>query len=56
MKELYDSVIRHLKAQRGHEKTIELWDEIWSKYEKDGGEGLEEFLEEMCEQPEEDVS
>jgi hypothetical protein len=46
MKPLYEGVVRHLRSQKGTEKALKLWDDLWNSFEKGGVETLASNLDE----------
>ncbi len=53
MKPLYEGVVQHLRNQKGTEKALKLWDDLWNSFEKGGVETLASNLDEKCVFPEE---
>jgi hypothetical protein len=54
MEEINKTVVRLLKAQKAHKKTLALWEELWSVYQEEGEWGADEFIEDLLETPEKD--
>lgn len=51
MRDLYATVVRHLKTQRDSTADLKLWDDIWNAYERRGSEGVAEFIDQIIELP-----
>jgi hypothetical protein len=52
MNQLHEAVVRHLEAQRDSARAVKLWNELWEAFERGGGVGLAQRLEERAELPE----
>ncbi len=54
MSELSQAVEKELLKQRDHGATVNLWREIWTRYEHEGLDGVSGYLDELLASPEED--
>jgi hypothetical protein len=51
MRDLYTTVVRHLKSQRDSAADLKLWDDLWGAYERSGAEGVAEIIDQIIELP-----
>lgn len=52
--ELHKAVTRHLNSQRDSAAALKLWDGLWDAYQRTGGDGVTEFIDQMIELPDTD--